>query len=161
MSKQEFEPRQHQSDEDLYQLQYPYAWSEQDQQEGLPRDEAPGSYRARDGRYEASNAAQVPWWARPQPQRGSPVAFIGIVLIVVFLAFVVGGLGILGFIFGSLGHILAVIVGAIFALFIFFLLLIFLILALIIRALRRVFNPRGRVNWRRGQSGWRYTWRDW
>lgn len=164
MSQQEFEPRQHQADEDLYQLHYPYAWSEQDQREGMPRDEPPGNYNTQDGRYESSNAAQVPWWARPQPQRSSPLTFVGIVLIAIVLAFVLGGLGILGVVLGSLAHILGVILGAIFALLIFFFLLVFLILALVARFLRRAFGP----SWNADRRAWRYnrraarrSWRGW
>ncbi|MGH2480373.1 MAG: hypothetical protein ACRDHW_12020 [Ktedonobacteraceae bacterium] len=161
MSQQEFEPRQHQSDEEQYQPQYPYAWSEQNQWEGMPRDEPPGSYRAQDGQYEASNAAQVPWWARPQPQRSSPLAFAGIVLVVILFACVLGGLGILGVILGSIGYILGIILGAVFALFIFFLLLVFLILALIGRVIRRAFGPSWGADRSVARRAARRSWRGW
>lgn len=173
MSQQEFEPQQHQPDEELYQVHYP--WS--GQQEGLPRDEPPGgnyayntqeSQAGQQNAYNAYSETQVPWWARPQPQRSSPAAFVGIVLIAIVILFVVGGMGLLGLVLGSLAHILGVILGAIFAFFIFFLCLIFLIVALIRRALRRAFGLPDRSD----RRGWRYerraarratqrAWRDW
>ena len=133
MSQQEFEPRQHRADKDLYQLQYPYAWSEQDQREGMPRDESPSSYSTQDGRYEASNATQVPWWVRPQPQRLSPLTFVTIVLIVIFLTFMLGELGVIVI---SFPHLPVVILSVISILFIFFLLLFVLLVNWVIRVCR-------------------------
>ena len=154
MSQQEFEPRQHQADEELYQNDYP-SWPEQ--QEGMPKDEPPGgyAYSAQEGQqntYRAYREGQVPWWARPQPQQSSSMAFAGIVLIAIVILFVVGGMGLLGLILGSLAHLLAVVLGAIFALFIFFLCLIFVIFALIRRALRRTFGIPSRYD----RRAWRY-----
>ncbi|MEO7021067.1 MAG: hypothetical protein ABI234_13005 [Ktedonobacteraceae bacterium] len=152
MSQHEFEPRQQQSDEEIYQPQYPYTWSGQDQREGMPRDEPHGNYyNTQESQYKVSNAAQVPWWARAQPQQRSPLVFVTIVIIAVFFVFVIGGLGILSVILGGLFHILGVILGALFALLIFILLVIFLILAVIRRAFRRAFG----ASWTSGSRDWR------
>lgn len=141
MSQQEFEPQERQSGEEIYRPQYPYAWSERPEQEGMPRDEPPASY----GRHAGPQAhqpaqPQVPWWARPQPQQNGPYVFVAIVALAIILALVTGALGIVGIVLGSIGHILVMILGAIFALLIFTVLLVLLILSLVFRALGRSFR---------------------
>lgn len=156
MSQQEFEPRRQQSNEEIYQPQYPYAWSGQSQQEGMPRDEPPLNYSAQQDQYNASGQAQVPWWARPQPQQNGPMTFAAIVAIAIALIFVMGMLGVLGVVLGSIGHILGVILGAIFALIIFVFLLVFLILGLVGRAVSRAFRPFGAYDRSVQQRPWYY-----
>jgi hypothetical protein len=141
MSQQEFEPRRQQPDEEVYQPQYPYAWSDQPQQEGMPRDEPPINYDRQAG-YQAGQS-QVPWWARPQPQQNDPFRFAAIVGIAILVILLMGALGIAGVVLGALGHILGVILGAILALLIFVFLLVFLILGLIFRAIGRSFGVPG------------------
>jgi len=157
MSQQEFEPQQ-QPDQETYQPQYPYSWSDQPQQEGMPRDEPPINYNSSVGRsgYQEygsgqTRGTQVPWWARPQPRQTSSFGFMAILALVILLTLVLGGLGVAGVVFGALLHILGVIIGAIFILLLFAFLLILLVLGLIGRTLRRAFGPphgaRGR-EWR-------------
>jgi hypothetical protein len=43
MGQQEFEPQEQPYDEDLDPLRYPYSWSDQPRQRGMPRDERPAS----------------------------------------------------------------------------------------------------------------------
>jgi hypothetical protein len=146
MSQQEFEPRGQQPDEEIYRPHYPYNWSGQ-REEGMPRDELPGAYDApasQAGRVGSQNyqagQAQVPWWARPQPQQYNHSGFIALIVIVMLVVVLMGGLGIVGVVLGSLLHVLGVLLGAIFALFIFVVLLVFLILMMIRRALSRTFG---------------------
>jgi hypothetical protein len=141
MSQQEFEPRSAQSEEE-HRPQYPYRWSAQHRQEGLPKDEPPQNYGAPRGeRTSAPGRQQVPWWARPQPQQHNSLAFAAIVALLVVLILAMGGLGIIGVVLGSLAHLLGIILGAIFALIIFIFLLVFLILFLVSRAISNVFRP--------------------
>ena len=169
MSQQEFEPRKQRPDEEIYQPHYPYNWSGQDQQAGMPRDEPPSTYSAQSGeRYDVPGTAQVPWWARPQPQQNGSLTFAAIVAIVIVLTLVMGALGIVGVVLGSLAHILGVILGAIFALLIFVCLLVCLILSLVGRAIGRAVRPSGAFD----RRAWRYqrhmarraarrSWRGW
>ena len=144
MSQQEFEP-QRSPGEEIYQPQYPYSWSSQEQ-EGMPRDEPPASY----GEYQDQSGQagqgqwQVPWWARPQPHQNGPFVFAAIVVLVVFIAFVIGALGIVGVVIGSLAHIVGVVIGAIFALVVFSIVLVILVLSLIWRAFGKVFGLSSR-----------------
>lgn len=152
MSQQEFEPHQQRPDEEIHQPHYPYSWSGEGQQEGMPRDEPPGNYRSQEGaHYHEPRMAQVPWWARPQPQRNGRGNFGLIVAIAIFFMCCVGALGILGVVLSGLAHILGVIIGAIFALLIFVFLLVFLILNLVGRAIGRATRP----NWRYDRRAWR------
>lgn len=158
MSQREFEPRGQQPDEEIYQPQYPYTWSNQPQQEGMPRDEPPVNYDAQSG-YQAGQA-QVPWWARPQPHQNGPFIFAAIVAIAILLTLIMGALGIVGVVLGSIGHILGVILGAVFALLIFVFLLAFLILSLIFRAIGRSFGAPGMYSRRMARRAARRPWRD-
>jgi hypothetical protein len=140
MSQQEFEPQQS-PDKEIYQPQYPYSWSNQGQ-EGMPRDEPPGSYgEYRDQQNAQAGQPQVPWWARPQPQQNGPFIFAAIIALAILITFIIGALGIAGVIIGALAHILGFIIGAIIALIIFVTLLTLLILNLIWRSLGRIFGP--------------------
>lgn len=157
MSQQEFEPQQ-QANKDIYRAQYPYSWSDQAQQEGMPRDEPPSNYDApagQSGYQEVRQGeiwnAQVPWWARPQPRQTSSSGFLLIVVIVIVITLALGGLGIAGVVFGALLHILGILLGAIFALLLFALLLLFLILAMIRRAIRNVLGQSRTDMRRRGR----------
>jgi predicted lipid-binding transport protein (Tim44 family) len=141
MSQQEFEPRAMQSEEE-HRPQYPYNWSKQRQQQGLPRDEPPQNYGAPSGAQTSAPARQqVPWWARPQPQQHNSLAFVVIVALLVVLVLAMGGLGIIGVVLGILAHLLGIVLGAVFALVLFIFLLILLILFLIGRAISGVFRP--------------------
>lgn len=164
MSQQEFEPRQQRSDEELYQLQYPYTWSEQAQQEGMPRDEP---YSAQAGSYNTSNATQVPWWARAQPQQRNHLPLAMLLIAILAIALITGGLGILGAIVGAILHIIGALLGALLAVIIVIVLVVCLILALIGHALRRAFGVTPRFQrriWRdnrRMARRARRAWRDW
>ncbi len=146
MGQQEFESQGQQFDEEIYQPQYPYTWSGQPQQEGMPRDELPGNYSTRGDQGHQHDQPQVPWWARPQPQQNGPLVFAAIVALVILLTLVAGVIGIVGIVLGSLGHLLAVILGAIFALLVFVILLVFLILSLVFRTVRRGTRPFSRYD---------------
>ncbi|HEU5380902.1 MAG TPA: hypothetical protein VFV38_36225 [Ktedonobacteraceae bacterium] len=154
MSQQEFEPRHQRFDEETYQPHYPYTWSEQAQREGMPRDELPLNYSAQQSQYDTPGQAQVPWWARPQPQQNGPFAFAAIVAIVVVIVLILGALGILGGILGGLGHLLGVLLGIAFALLIFVFLLVFLVLNLIGRMVRRALRPLGMADYRTQRRSW-------
>lgn len=146
MSQQEFEP-QPASEKEVYEPQYPYSWSQQEQ-EGMPRDEPPSGY----GVYREYQAgqAQVPWWARPQPNQMGPFVFAGIVALAILITLLTGALGIAGVVIGSLAHIMGIIIGAAVALLIFAVLLVFLIISLILRALGKSsgLSRSGRRSWR-------------
>lgn len=176
MSQQEFESQGQQRDEEIYQPQYPYTWSDQAQREGMPRDEPPGYYGAAPEQSGYQNNApgqgQVPWWARPQPQKNGPVAFAAIIAFLILLVLVTGALGIVGVVLGSLAHIVGVILGAVFALLIFVFLLVFLVLSVVARTIGRAFGPPWMYD-RRGQRRYwhnyrrmarraaRRSWRNW
>ena len=153
MGQQQFEPRGQKSDDEIYQPQYPYNWSDQ-HEEGMPRDEPPGAYNAPANQtveqdYPAQRT-QVPWWARPQPRQNNSLRFAAILAVAILIVLLMGGLGIVGVVIGSLAHILGIIIGAIFALFIFVFLLVFLILALVWRAIGRAvgYDPRAQRRYR-------------
>jgi hypothetical protein len=146
MSQQEFESPRQRPDEEIYQPQYPYAWSDQVEQEGMPRDEPPINYSAQMGRDGAPARAQVPWWARPQPQQNSRLGLVGLVLLLILLASVMGGLGLVGVILGGIAHLLGIILVAILALLLFVFLLVIIIVSLIGRALSRAFGGSSRGN---------------
>lgn len=139
MSQQEFEPRGHQSDDEIYQPQYPYSWSDRIQEEGLPRDKLSNDY-SNQSNYQSG---QAPSWAQPQPRRrNGPYVFAAIVALAVLITLGMGALGIIGVVLGSLAHVLGVILGAIFALLIFVFLMVFLVLALVGRAIGRAVGQR-------------------
>ena len=159
MSHQEFEPRGQRSEDEIHRPHYPYNWSDQ-HEEGMPRDEPPGAYDApmdqsRQAGYQSYQAgqAQVPWWARPQPQQHGPRTFAAIVALAVFIIVCMGALGIIGVVLGSLAHLIGVLLGAIFALLIFVFLVVFFILALVWRAIGRAvgYDRRAWHNLRRAQ----------
>jgi hypothetical protein len=138
MDQQEFEPQEQQTGEEIHRPQYPYTWSDRPEQEGMPRDEPPGSYGGRSGSQAHQPVQpQVPWWARPQPQQSGPYVFATVLALAVVLALVTGALGIVGIVLGTIGHILVMILGAIFALLIFAVLLVILVLTLVFRTLGR------------------------
>lgn len=136
MSQQEFEPRGQQANDEIYQPHYPYNWSGQ-HKEGMPRDEPPGTYGSASEQAGYQNAsagpAQVPWWARPQPQQHKPLTFVALLALVIFIFVLTGGLGIAGAVLGSLAHLLGALLAAILGLLIIVCLLIFLIIALVLR----------------------------
>lgn len=146
MSQQEFEPRGPRSENEIYQPHYPYNWSDQ-HEEGMPRDEPPGAYDAPAGQprqtgYQPyqTGQAQVPWWARPQPQQNGPRTFAALVTLAVLIIVLMGALGIIGVILGSLAHLIGILLGAIFALLIFVFLVVLFIIALVWRAIGRAFG---------------------
>jgi hypothetical protein len=154
MSQQEFERRGQGSDEDIYQPQYPYAWSDQSKHKGMPRDEPPSTYNTTAENADQSNQRQnqgyeVPWWARPQPRQLSTMRFLTIMAVLILLVLITGGMGITGVVLGSIGHLLGILLGAILVLLLFFVLFIFLILFAIGRVMRGIMRP------------WQRTWRDW
>src|SRR2546430_14579186 len=119
MSQQEFLPPQNSqsSDEELYQLQYPYSWSGQ---EGMPRDEpfvnaaqaereqaSYQEYAEEQPRYnQAAGPSQVPWWARPQSRSGGQ-AGVGPALVLGWLfALLLGMFCLGGTVLGVVGHML-------------------------------------------------------
>jgi hypothetical protein len=146
MSQQEFEP-QSASENEIYEPRYPYGWSPLER-EGMPRDEPPSSY----GVYQEYQAgqAQVPWWARPQPNQMGPFVFAGVVVLVILITLLAGVLGIAGIVIGSLAHIVGVIIGASLALLLFAVLMVFLVLSLVWRALGKTsgLSRPGRRSWR-------------
>ena len=155
MSQQEFEPQQHEQ-QNIYRAQYPYGWSEQGQQEGMPKDEPPGNYDVPGGQSGYQEAKQgeiwhgpVPWWARPQPRQAGSSKFLIIVILVVVFMLALGGLGIVGAIFGALLHLLGILLAAFFALLLFVALLILIALAAIRRAIRNALGQdiRRRRRW--------------
>lgn len=162
MSQQEFESRQSQ-DGEFYRPHYPYNWSDQAQQEGMPRDELPLHYDAsRDYAGYQPYAAegrtkeeQIPWWARPQPRQYRPFKFIIIVALIILITLLLGVLGVAGLVLGVILKFVGAIIGVILLLFLFFFLLAFLILALIARAIGRAFGPF----WRRDSRMQRRSWR--
>lgn len=159
MSQQEFEPRRQRPDEEIYQPNYPYNWSDQAEQEGLPRDEPPGGYgvyrdQSGQSRYQRQpGQGQVPWWARPQRQQSGLSMFAVIVALVVLITLLMGGLGLVGLILGSIAHVVGVLLGALFALGIFVILFVLILIAIIRRALGRAFG----APWRYDRRSWRGT----
>ena len=149
MSQQEFEPQRHEQ-QNIYREQYPYGWSEQ---EGMPKDEPPGSYDFPGGQQEVKQGeiwhGPVPWWARSQPRQAGSSKFLTIVILVVVFMLALGGLGIVGTIFGALLHLLGVLLAAFFALLLFVALLILIALAAIRRAIRNALGQdiRRRKRW--------------
>lgn len=149
LSQQEFEPQRHEQ-QNIYREQYPYGWSEQ---EGMPKDEPPGSYDIPGGQPEVKQGeiwnGPVPWWARPQPRQAGSSKFLMIVILVVVFMLALGGLGIVGTIFGALLHLLGVLLAAFFALLLFVALLILIALAAIRRAIRNALGQdiRRRKRW--------------
>lgn len=176
MSQQEFEPRQQQSDEEIFQPHYPYTWSGQAEQ-GMPRDEPLGSYRAQtedDNSYNnvgynnTPNAAQVPSWARAQRSNNNALGSVALIVLLFIIVFAIGGVGFVGLVLSGLLHILGALLGIIFGFFIFVLILILLILAAIRRGLDSVFGSSrrsARQAWRDERRMARRTarrsWRGW
>lgn len=153
MSKQEFEPQRQESEEEVHEAQYPYTWSNEEQQKGMPRDEPHSGYSTRSGE---RSRYHLPWWARPQPrQNGNSLALAGFILLIALLLLVFGGLGVIGLILGSIAHILGVILGAILALFIFIFLFVIIIVSIVGRALGRAFGQTGRPDRRAQRRFWR------
>ncbi len=160
MSQQEFEPRGRHPEDEIYKPHYPYNWSEQGA-EGMPRDELPGNVQmpgTQDSyHYHQPRQAQVPWWARPQPQRNGTRTFAVIVAFAILITLLMGALGIMGVILGSLAHLIGILLGAIFALLIFVFLIVSIVLALIWRALGRAFGYDRRAR-RMGRRAARRYW---
>ncbi len=172
MSQQEFEPRQQRPDDELYQMQYPYSWSEQAPDEGMPRDEPYSSDTGSQNQNQnnAAQSRQVPWWARPQPQRqNGSLTLAALIVLLVLVGLLLGGFGIVGLVLGSLAHLLAVIIGAGLMLILFVGLFILILLRIIGRALGGATGMNGsrydRWAWRnsrrmirragrRGRRGW-------
>lgn len=136
MSQNELEPQGPQTQEEIDQPRYPYAWPASAQPEGGPRDEPPMTYTT-SSTQQGEKSAQVPWWARPQPQQNGTRTLIIAAIISLLLMFLLGAVGIVGLLIGIAGQILGVIIGAITALFVFGVVLIFLLGSLIVYAVRR------------------------
>lgn len=130
------EPQKQQSEEEIYQPQYPYASSNSTQPEGQPRDEPPITYETASGPRK-HQGTQVPWWARPQQQQHGTRTLVIAALITLFLMLLFGAMGIVGLLIGLASQLLGLIVGGITALFVFSLVLIFMLISIIGYALRR------------------------
>jgi hypothetical protein len=138
MNQQEFEPHENQVDKEIYPLQYPYTWSGQPHQKGMPRDEPPGTSGTWSGqpgsRADQLGQAQVLTKARPPSRHNDQLVIAAVVALVIFLVLVAGWVGIGSFLPSTLPYLLGVVWGAIVALLVFVFLLVSLILRLILRA---------------------------
>jgi hypothetical protein len=164
MSQQEFEYLGPRPDEELYQVQYPDAWSnqgqqtqqnQQAQQEETPGDKLQFTYDQPNYQSSAQSQTQVPWWARPQPQRNGSHALAGLIVFLILAFLFMGGLGAAGTMIGSHAHLFDLFIGAVRLLLVFFFLFVFFFLSIIGFILKRVFGH----SWRNDRRAWRDYWR--
>src|SRR4051794_38863109 len=102
MSQKEFEQQEPLPEEEIYQPQYPYAWPDEAQQEGKPRDEPPIAYETQSSQ-SASQRTRVPSWARPQQNQHDTRTLLIAVIISLLLMLLLGVMGVVGLIIGIVG----------------------------------------------------------
>ena len=144
MSQQEFEPPGQPRDEEISPLRYPYRWSEQPQQRGMPRDEPPGASGSWSGQtgsqFEQLSPAPVPTRVQTRRRQKDPLVIVSMVTLGIFLILVAAWVVLASFLPGTILYQLTVAWiawGAILALLIYACLLIALLLRMIFRAAGR------------------------
>jgi hypothetical protein len=138
LSQQNFEPQGQQFDDEIDPQRYPYSWSGQPRQEGMPRDEPSGIFGAGSGQSgsqdDQPSQVRVPTWVKPQPRHIDPLLVAALVALVIFLVLLAVWVGVASFFQGAVPYLLVVVWGAILALLVFILLLVFFIFRLAFRA---------------------------
>lgn len=150
MGQQEFEPQEQPYDEEMDPLRYPYSWSDQPRQRGMPRDERPGistTWSRQTGSLSAQlSSVPMPSRGRPQPRHHDPLVVAAVVTLIIFLILVATFAALVSFLDGTSLFDLTiawVAWGAALALLVFVCLLIALVLRLVFRAV-------GQGRWHQG-----------